>query len=68
MNIQTGIHYFPNHLLSFYQQDPKVNLPISEQAYDHILSLPLHPDLDIEEIDLVSSKLIDCIGKENRNV
>lgn len=49
--IHTGIHYKPNHLLTFYKSN--FPLPITEKLYDELLTLPLHPALtsnDIEEI------------------
>jgi dTDP-4-amino-4,6-dideoxygalactose transaminase len=50
--IETGIHYKPNHLLSFYGggRDP---LPVTEKLYEELLTLPLHPGLTDAEIDAV---------------
>ena len=48
-NIPTGIHYKPNHLLTFYGKG-KLSLPITEKLYDQLLTLPLHPELREEEI------------------
>jgi dTDP-4-amino-4,6-dideoxygalactose transaminase len=48
--IETGIHYKPNHLLSFYGggREP---LPVTEKLYEELLTLPLHPGLADAEID-----------------
>lgn len=46
--IQTGIHYKPNHLLSKYKTNYK--LPVTEKLYEQILTLPLHPDLKINDV------------------
>lgn len=51
-NIECGIHYFPNHLLSYYGRK-KGDLPITEKLYSEILSLPLHPGLSNEDQDYV---------------
>lgn len=48
-NIPTGIHYKPNHLLSFYGNGI-VKLPVTEKVYNEILTLPLHPELEISDI------------------
>jgi dTDP-4-amino-4,6-dideoxygalactose transaminase len=48
--IETGIHYKPNHLLSFYGGG-RESLPVTEQLYDELLTLPLHPGLTDAEID-----------------
>jgi dTDP-4-amino-4,6-dideoxygalactose transaminase len=46
-DIECGIHYQPNHLLSYYRTN--YSLVNTEQLHSELLSLPLHPDL--EEID-----------------
>ncbi len=48
--IETGIHYKPNHLLSFYGGG-RESLPVTERLYEELLTLPLHPGLGDEEID-----------------
>jgi len=50
--IECGIHYKPNHLLSFYGGKNGL-LPVTEQLYEELLTLPLHPGLRDEEIDHV---------------
>ena len=42
-NIECGIHYKPNHLLTKYKT--LYSLSISEKVYNEILSLPCHVDL-----------------------
>lgn len=51
-NIECGIHYYPNHLLSFYG-NRKGELPVTEKLYNQLLTLPLHPDLTEEDQDRV---------------
>lgn len=46
-NIECGIHYKPNHLLSKYRM--KIQLPVTESIYENILTLPCHYDLTEEE-------------------
>ena len=41
--IECGIHYQPNHLLSYYRSD--YSLTNTECLSGELLSLPLHPDL-----------------------
>lgn len=52
--IETGIHYKPNHLLTYYGGG-KTALPLTERLYDQLLSLPLHPALTIDEVDRICS-------------
>lgn len=53
--IQCGIHYQPNHYLSYYRTDEF--LPIAEQAGRVMLTLPLHVDLENSDVDYVC----DCV-------
>lgn len=55
-NIECGIHYYPNHLLSYYGAQ-KGALPVTEQIYSELLSIPLHPD--VTEND--QEHIIKCI-------
>lgn len=57
--IQTGIHYKPNHLLEYYKTD--YFLPKTEKFYSEILTLPLHPDLTIADVDFVCDTLISIL-------
>ncbi len=61
--IQSGIHYYPNHRLALYK-DSSVNLKNTDQIYPTILTLPLHPDLEIPDIEYVAKTLIDLINNE----
>lgn len=54
--IECGIHYKPNHLLSFYGAK-KGMLPTTEKLYEELLSLPLHPGLTDEDVEYV----IECV-------
>ena len=65
-NIETGIHYKPNHLLTIYY-DKKNKLPVTEKIYSEILTLPLHPELKHKDITKISNliKKILLIKKKN---
>jgi dTDP-4-amino-4,6-dideoxygalactose transaminase len=54
--IQTGIHYKPNHLLTFYGGG-KESLPITEKLYGKIVTLPLHPDLNEEDVRMICNSI-----------
>ena len=55
-NIQFGVHYKPNHLLTKYKEI--YSLPVCETYYKQLLTLPLHPDLNITNTELIC-KLIN---------
>ncbi|MEZ8631950.1 DegT/DnrJ/EryC1/StrS family aminotransferase [Vibrio lentus] len=45
--IEVGVHYKPNHKLSKYKNG--MSLPITDQIYSEILTLPLHFDLTFDD-------------------
>lgn len=51
LKIPTGIHYKPNHLLTFYKT--KYNLPVTERIYNEILTLPLHPEIKVSDVEFI---------------
>lgn len=61
-NIECGIHYKPNHLLTFYGGG-KTPLPVAEQLYTQLLSLPLHVDLAEED----QERIVQVVGRSIRN-
>ena len=46
--IECGIHYKPNHLLSYYGGG-RISLPAAEELYGKLLTLPLHVELDEDD-------------------
>ena len=57
VGIQTGYHYQPNHLLSYYNYKG-VGLPFTENLFPELLTLPLHPDISESDIHFISMHLI----------
>lgn len=55
--IETGINYIPNHLHPYFSQRG-LTLPRTEQAYQEIVTLPLHCGLSDGDVDHV----IDQVG------
>ena len=51
VGIETGLHYKPIHTFSMYKQ--KNQLPITEQVGKEIISIPIHPNLSIDEINKI---------------
>jgi perosamine synthetase len=46
--IATGVHYIPNHLYDIYKQF-RVPLPVAENVWTKLVTLPLYPDLKASE-------------------
>ena len=61
--IQIGIHYKPNHKLEYFKTIEKSILPVTEKVYSQVISLPIHPDLDVSDIEYVSKTLISILPK-----
>ena len=61
-NIEVGFHYKPNHLLDFYK-NYKVHLPNTEKIFPELLTLPLHPDLRLNDVVKISNILKKNIKK-----
>ena len=65
--IEIGIHYTPNHFLSFFKSDQTNKLPITEKVYREIISLPIHPDINNGDIKNVISTLENLLPSYTDN-
>lgn len=54
-NIYCQIHYFPVHLMPYYSQKKKSNLPSSEEYIRNCISLPMFPTLSNAAIKKTTS-------------
>ena len=50
--VASGIHYIPSHVFSFYRKEG-IHLPVTEQIYGEILTLPLFPDITDSQVNQV---------------
>ncbi len=64
--IQVHVHYFPVHLQPFYLQKgfQRGDFPSAEHFYEQILSLPLYPGLELDELNLVITQLKLQLSKQ----
>lgn len=56
--IQTGHHYFPNHRLKYFRQSFSGKLEVTDNVYQQLITLPLHPDLSMDDIDYITECLL----------
>lgn len=49
--IQYGVQYRPNHQLSYFKAD--YHLPVTEDVYQKVISIPMHPELTEDDITLI---------------
>ena len=59
--IQTGTHYQPNHWLTFYRDVQALPLPVTDAVFPELLTLPLHPELDVTDVTFICEQLKDLI-------
>lgn len=65
-NIQCGIHYpVPLHLQEAYQSLGKKegSFPVAEMYANQLISLPMFPELTVEQIEYVVNELTALLGK-----
>lgn len=57
--IPTGVHYKPNHLLTYFKDmlPQGAPLPVTEQLYGELVTLPLHPAISEEEVSSICAAL-----------
>ena len=65
--IEIGVHYTPNHFLSFFKSEQTNKLPITEKVYKEIISLPIHPDINNGDIKNVISTLENLLPSYTDN-
>ena len=65
-NIGTSVHYRPVHMMSFYAQKyglaPEA-FPVAKDAFERMVSLPLHPRLGNADVDDVIEAVLDLVGQ-----
>lgn len=54
--IECGIHYYPAHLLTYFGSK-RGQLPVTEEIYGELLTIPLHPDIMGEDQQLIIDKI-----------
>ena len=64
-DIESGVHFYPNHLLPVYQACNTSPLPVTEAVWKRILTLPLYPDLREEEQDRVIDGVREFVAARN---
>lgn len=68
LGIGTSVHFIPLHLHPFYQQTYGYrlgDLANAENAYERCISLPIYPDLSIQEMERVADGVEEVV-QENR--
>ncbi|NLY80176.1 MAG: UDP-4-amino-4,6-dideoxy-N-acetyl-beta-L-altrosamine transaminase [Lysinibacillus sp.] len=63
LNIGVHVHYIPVYWHPYYKKlgYKKGICPTAEKWYEHVLTLPIHPDLEDREIDFIIDSLMKLI-------
>ncbi len=67
--VGTSVHFIPIHLHPFYQQELGVrpgDFPVTERAYDRMVSMPLYPRMSDEDVDHVIERTVELAGRHRR--
>jgi len=59
-NIGVNVHYIPIYRFSYYQKRfalDRIDYPITEDVFNSIITLPLHPQMSTEDIDYICEKV-----------
>ncbi|PWY36515.1 UDP-4-amino-4-deoxy-L-arabinose aminotransferase [Pseudomonas sp. RW409] len=63
-NIGSGIHFVATHLHSYYRQRfPDVHLPNTEWNSARLCSIPLFPDMSLDDVERVVGAIKTCLDR-----
>ena len=60
VGIQTGLHYIPLHLLTYYKAKYSLRVndfPVALRSYQQVLSLPIYASMDDKDVKFVCEKI-----------
>ena len=63
--INLQVHYIPIHLQPFYMRNygfQTNDYPVSENFYNNVVSLPIYPDLSMDEVELIVNNILEIIS------
>ena len=58
--IETGLHYIPLHLLTYYKTKYSLRVndfPVALRSYQQVLSLPIYPSMEDKDVKFVIDKI-----------
>jgi perosamine synthetase len=60
--ISTSVHYFPNHLYELFKEF-RTELPITERVWKKIVTLPLYPDMTMQQVEKIVETVRSFVPK-----
>lgn len=58
--IGAGVHYIPNHIQPLFS-DYRASLPVTEQLYEEILTIPLYYEMTDIDVSTVIETVVNCL-------
>lgn len=68
-NIGCSVHFIPLHLQHFYQKQyfyKTGDFPVSEEAYSGLISLPIYPTLETNQLEYIINKVYEIVEHYGR--
>ena len=62
-NVECYFHYYPLHLSSFGKKISNLKLKVTEMIYDGLVRLPLYPELNKKEQNMIIKLFKNFINK-----
>lgn len=62
-NIQTGIHYQPNHSLTMFKKPETAPFPVTDAISPEMLTLPLHPEVSEADVKYIVDTLKNLVKR-----
>ena len=63
--IATGVHYMPVHLHPYFRARFKAAVPVTEETWPRLLTLPLYPDLTDRQVEYVIKSILEMPLEED---
>lgn len=60
--IASGVHYLPVHLQPYYRDRYSADVPVTEEVWKRLLTLPMYPDLSEEDLLRVVAAVREFFG------
>jgi dTDP-4-amino-4,6-dideoxygalactose transaminase len=61
INVETALHWFPNHYLARFRGESGV-LPVTEDSFSRMLTLPLHTKLSVAQVREISEHVVALVN------
>lgn len=60
LNVETALHWFPNHLLTKYRKEG-LSLPTTESEFERMLTIPLHTKLSLSAASRIANFILEVV-------